>query len=67
LIGDFGQGLSGDPFPLPIRVEEPKHSLGLLKGLNQSVQQQSIEAPIVEFDAILVVLVKGVHGGSPVW
>jgi hypothetical protein len=34
----------------------------LLERLNQPVQQQAVEAPIPELDAILVMLVKGVHG-----
>ena len=33
-----------------------------MERLDQSIEQQTIEASIAELDAILVVLVKGVHG-----
>jgi hypothetical protein len=46
-------------------VEEADHALGLLKGLNQAVQQDAIEAAIGEPDTILVMLVEGVHGLPP--
>ncbi len=62
LIGDFRQSPLGHPFPLAVGIEKTKHSLGLLEGLNQSVEQNAIEATIAEADAILVVFDKGVHG-----
>jgi len=34
----------------------------LLEGLNQSVEQDPIEAPIAKADAVLVMLIEGVHG-----
>jgi hypothetical protein len=34
----------------------------LLEGLDQSVQQDSIEAAVAELNAILVMLDEGVHG-----
>jgi four helix bundle protein len=36
----------------------------LLEGLHQAVQQDPVKTPIAEADAILVVLVTGVHGVS---
>jgi hypothetical protein len=48
-----------------VAIEKPDHSLGLLKRLDQSVEQNSVEAAIVKTNAILVVLVEGVHGKAP--
>jgi hypothetical protein len=62
LIGDFRQGPPGNSFSLAIGVEEAQHRLGLLEGLNQSIQQEPIKTPIPELDAILVMLDEGVHG-----
>jgi hypothetical protein len=36
LIGDFPQGSLGHPFSFPVDVEETKHALWWLEGLNQS-------------------------------
>ncbi len=47
---------------LPERIEETDHSFRLLKGLNQTVEQQPVEAPVAESDAIFVMFEKGVHG-----
>jgi hypothetical protein len=47
---------------LPVRIEETDHSFRLLKWLNDSVEQQPVEAPVTESDAIFVMFVKGVHG-----
>jgi hypothetical protein len=62
LIGDLRQHLPGHPFPFAVGIEKPQHSLWLLEGLDQAVEQDSIEASILELDVILVMLVKGVHG-----
>ena len=48
-----------------IRVEEPDDTLRLLERLDQPVDQDPIEAPIREPNAILVMLVEGVHGHPP--
>jgi hypothetical protein len=37
----------------------------LLHGLNDSVEQHTIEARVLKADALLVVLDKRVHGGPP--
>jgi len=62
LVGNFCQRTVRHASALAIRIEKAQHPFGLLKRLNHSIQQQAIEAPVPEFDAILVMLVKGVHG-----
>jgi hypothetical protein len=52
--------LRGELFP--VKAEQPDHSLGLLEGLNQAVQQNPIETPVRGPDAMLMMLVEGVHG-----
>jgi hypothetical protein len=47
-------------------MEETQHSLRLLERLDQSIQQNPIEAAVAELDAILVMFEKGVHGTSRV-
>jgi hypothetical protein len=61
LISDLGQHLTTDRVLLTVGGEEANHSLGLLKRLNQAIQQNSVKATVVESNATLVVLVKGVH------
>jgi hypothetical protein len=51
-----------DRILLSIRVEESNDALGLLERLDQPVDQDAIEASIPETDAIVVMLVEGVHG-----
>ena len=50
------------PVPVLYLAEEADGSFGLLKGLDEAIQQDSVEATIVEPDVILVMFVKGVHG-----
>ncbi|MGH9162015.1 MAG: Calx-beta domain-containing protein [Vicinamibacteraceae bacterium] len=50
---------------LSIRVEEPDDALRLLEGLDQPIDQDAVEAPVSETNAILVMLVEGVHGHPP--
>ena len=50
---------------MTVGIEEPHHPFRLLKGLDQAVQQKSIEASIAESNAILVVLVEGVPRDLP--
>jgi hypothetical protein len=45
-----------------VGVEKPNDPLRLLKRLDQSVEQDPIEAAIVKANAVLVVLIEGVHG-----
>jgi hypothetical protein len=62
LPGNLAQHVAAYRIHLAVRVEEANHPLGLLEGLDQTVQQNSVEASIAELNVILVVLVKGVHG-----
>jgi hypothetical protein len=45
-------------------LKKPTH-VRALKGLNQAIQQDAIEAAIGERDTISVVLVEGGHGRPP--
>jgi hypothetical protein len=51
-----------DALAIAIGVEEADHSFRLLEGLDQPVQKQSVKAPVLKPDAIVVVLEKSVHG-----
>ncbi len=62
LVGNTGQKLPGNPLSFTVGIEKPQHSLWLLERLDQSVQQDSIEASIAELNAIPMVLEEGVHG-----
>jgi hypothetical protein len=64
-IGDAMQDPPAHRIQLSVGVEKPDHSLRLLKRLDQSVEQDPVEAAIVETNAILVVLIEGVHGKPP--
>ncbi len=64
-IGDAMQHASAHRIQVSIGVEKPDHSLRLLKRLDQSVEQDPVEAAIVETDAILMVLIEGVHEKPP--
>ena len=64
LIANLGQGPVCHSLAAAVGVEEAQHSFGLLEGLNEPVQQEPVEAAIPELNAILGVLVKGVHGNS---
>src|SRR6266568_6263552 len=65
LIGDAGQYCTADRVLLTVGGEESNCSFGLLKRLNQAIQQNPIEAAVVELDATLVMFVKSVHGYLP--
>jgi hypothetical protein len=45
--------------------KNPITLLGLPKRLNQSVEQDPIKAAIVEANAVLMVLIEGIHGSLP--
>jgi len=66
LLSDTTEFIARDTLAVAIGVEESDHSFWLLERLNQSVQQQPVKAPVVEPDAILVMLEKGVHRHSSV-
>jgi hypothetical protein len=48
-----------------IGFEKANDPLRLLERLNQPIQQNAVETTIMPMDAVLVVLVEGVHGRLP--
>jgi hypothetical protein len=65
LTGDLPQHIPANRVEVPVSPKETDRSLLLLKWLNQAIQQNPVEAPVVEPDVILMMLVKGVHGDLP--
>src|SRR6516225_3352031 len=65
LVGGATQHVSADRIEVPIGIEEPDHSLGLLKRLDQPIEEYPIKASIAEPNAVLVMFVEGVHGRLP--
>ena len=65
VIGNAMQRVPAHRVYLPVGIEKPNHSFRLLKRLDQSVEQDPIEAAIAKADAGLVVLIEGVHGSPP--
>ena len=53
LIGDAGQQAARHPLSVSIRIEKADHPFRLLKGLDQSIEQEPVEAPVAEADATL--------------
>jgi hypothetical protein len=66
LGGDVAKGVAAHELVIPVGVEEPDDALRLLEGLDQAVDQDAIETPVAEANAILVMLVERVHGRPPV-
>src|SRR6516162_31900 len=64
LRSDVPQQLPTNGIDLAIGPEKADGPLFLLKGLDRGMQQDPIEATIVESDVILMVFVEGVHGSS---
>ena len=62
LLGTVAKFIAGHPLALAVGVEEADDSLGLLERLDQPVQQQSVQAPVMEPDVILVMLEKAFMG-----
>src|SRR5579862_3982232 len=54
VFGNVAQDLAAHRINLPIGVEEADRALGLLERLNQTVEQNAIEAPVVPANAVLV-------------
>src|SRR5258708_1066787 len=50
---------------MPIGVEETNDALRLLERLDQPVQQDAIEAAVMEPYAVPVMIIKGVHRPDP--
>ena len=61
LLSNAPQRIPAHWIELPIRIEEANDALWLLERLNQSVQQDAVKATIVPTNAVLVVVVEGVH------
>jgi hypothetical protein len=62
LVGDVAEHVAAHGVLIPVGVEEPDHTFGLLEGLDKAVEQDPVEAPIPKANAILMVLVERVHG-----
>jgi hypothetical protein len=54
--------IAADRIDPPVGVEKADHPLGLLKRLDQAVEQDTVEAAIAKADAVPVMFVEGVHG-----
>src|SRR6201981_1639944 len=65
LFSSAAQDIPADRVQVPISVEEPHHSLGLLERLDKAVEQNPVKTPIAEADAILVMFVERIHGRLP--
>jgi len=61
-IGNAMQRASAHRVQVSVGVEKPNYPLRLLKRLDQSVEQNPVEAAIVKANAALMVLIEGVHG-----
>src|SRR5947209_554068 len=62
LFGGAAQHISADRIDPPVGVEKADHPLGLLKRLDQAVEQDTVKAAVAEADAVPVMFVEGVHG-----
>jgi hypothetical protein len=61
LFCSTAQDIATDRIEMPVSFEKADHSLGLLKRLDEPVQQDTVETPIIEANAVLVMIVEGVH------
>ena len=59
------QHFSADRIDLSVAAEKADHPLGLLKWLDEPVEQDPVETAIAKADAVLVVVVKGIHRRLP--
>src|SRR5262249_13464809 len=64
-LRDPAQDIPADRILLTVAAKETDHPLGLLKGLNQGIEQKAVEAPVAETNTLAVMLKKGVHGTPP--
>jgi len=62
LLADFTQHISANRILIAVGAEKADQSLGLLEGLNEAVEQDVVKAAIAKPNAILMMLVEGVHG-----
>ena len=61
LPGDVAEQIATDRILVTVRAEKPDDALRLLKGLDQAVEKNPIETPVRKANAILMMLVEGVH------
>jgi hypothetical protein len=66
LFGRAAQHIAADRINPPVGVEKADNPFGLLKRLDQAIEQDTIEAAIPKPDAVLMMFVEGVHGGLPI-
>src|ERR1700730_11576768 len=62
LLCGAAQDIAADRIEVPIGSEKADDPLGLLKWLDEPVQQDPVKTPIAKADAVLVMFVKRVHG-----
>src|SRR6266404_8868544 len=65
LLGGAAQDIAADRIEAPIGSEKAHDPLGLLKGLDEPVQQDPVKTPVTKADAVLMLLVEGVQGRLP--
>jgi hypothetical protein len=65
LLGDRTQCVPGYRVELSVGIKESEYPFRLLERLNEAIEQDPVEAAVVPGDAILVVIVEGVHERSP--
>src|SRR5712692_7026410 len=61
LVGNVAQKIPTHRILVAARAEKANHAFGLLEWLNEPVEQHPIETPVCKANAILVMLVEGVH------
>lgn len=64
LRGNVAQDVPADRIQVAIFGKETNDALFLLEWLNGPIQQDAVEAAVMESDVILVMLVESVHGIS---
>src|SRR5712691_2090478 len=65
LLGGAAQDIAADRIEVPIGSEKAHDPFGLLKWLDEPVQQNSVKTPIAKANAVPVMLVEGVHARLP--
>jgi hypothetical protein len=63
--GEGAEVGGGHPARLPLLLEEADDAGRILQDLDDAIEQDAIEARVVEADGLLVMRDEGVHGGPP--
>jgi hypothetical protein len=63
--GDDAEVGGGHPARLALLLEEADDAGGVLQDLDDAIEEDAVEAGVVEADGLLMVLDEGVHGGPP--